>query len=163
MKKDLERKIEQAKDQKESIDKTFNKMKKKRPKHLDKLFHTEHNKAFDEINCLDCANCCKTTSPIFRDIDIKRISKKMKRSESDFIQSFLKKDEDGDWVLQSAPCPFLGVDNKCDIYEFRPQACAEYPHTDRKRMIQILDLTKKNVEICPAVAQIAVNVGKEFF
>ena len=30
---------------------------------------------FKKTDCLDCGNCCKTTSPIFTDKDIERISK----------------------------------------------------------------------------------------
>lgn len=154
-------KLNKAAEKKEEVTNCFKKLKKKRPKKLDDIFHELHNKAFAEIDCLVCANCCKTTSPIFRDIDIKRIAKKMRISESNFENNYLKMDEDGDWVLKGAPCPFLGHDNYCGIYDFRPQACREYPHTNRKKMIQILDLTIKNMEICPAVAQISLEVSEK--
>lgn len=143
---------------KEEISKKFKQYKKKRPKNLDDVFHDEHDKAFNDIDCLSCANCCKTTSPIFRDVDIARISKKLKMKQEHFEQQYLRKDEDGDWVLQSSPCHFLNADNTCFIYGIRPQACREYPHTDRKRMNQIMDLTLKNTEVCPAVARISLNV-----
>lgn len=143
------------------IKKVFDRFKKKRPKNLDDAFHAAHEKAFQHIDCLACANCCKTTSPIFRDVDIKRISKRLKMSEAMFQDSYLKMDYEGDWVLQQSPCHFLAPDNTCDIYEFRPQACREYPHTDRKRMIQILDLTRKNTEICPAVSEVVQQVIKD--
>lgn len=138
----------------EKLSKQFKAWKKKKPKDLDTRFHQKHEEAFSKIDCLECANCCKTTSPIFRDIDIKRIAKFERLSEKQFIQNYLKMDEDGDYVLKSSPCHFLGADNKCFIYEVRPLACREYPHTDRKNMHQILDLTAKNTEICPAVAKI---------
>lgn len=139
-------------------EKYIGKIKKKRPKNLDTLFHEAHENAFEEIDCLKCANCCKTTSPIFRDVDIQRISKKLKMSSEAFEKKYLRKDEDNDWVLQSAPCTFLMADNTCFIYDIRPQACREYPHTDRKRVIQIMDLTLKNAEICPAVSRILGEV-----
>jgi Fe-S-cluster containining protein len=133
----------------------FFKKNKLKGKKLDEVFHSEHDKTFREIDCLSCANCCKTTSPIFRDIDIKRISKSMKTSEKLFISNYLHMDSDGDYVLNEAPCTFLDLDtNKCSIYEIRPLACREYPHTDRKNMHQILDLTQKNMDICPAVVLI---------
>jgi len=154
-------KLNRAAEKKDEIANCFKRLKKKRPKKLDALFHELHNKAFAEINCLACANCCKTTSPIFRSVDIKRISKKMRVSQSEFENLYLKNDDDGDCVLKGAPCPFLGSDNYCNIYDFRPQACREYPHTNRKRMVQILDLTLKNTEICPAVAQISIEVSEK--
>ncbi|MDX2361802.1 MAG: YkgJ family cysteine cluster protein [Crocinitomicaceae bacterium] len=142
--------------------KAFKRIKKKNPKYLDDAFHELHDEAFAEIDCLNCGNCCKTTSPIFRDVDIKRIAKKLKMPIASFEKNFLRKDEDEDWVLISAPCHFLNEDNSCSIYDFRPQACREYPHTDRKKMSQILLLTQKNTEVCPAVAKISLEVIKKF-
>ena len=63
-------------------------------------------------------------------------------------------DEDNDYVLKSVPCTFLGEDNCCSIYEVRPKACREYPHTDRIKQYQLLKLTQKNVEVCPGVYDI---------
>ncbi|XOV67438.1 MAG: YkgJ family cysteine cluster protein [Fluviicola sp.] len=143
---------------KKEREKYIRKVKKKRPKNLDAVFHQEHDNAFEQIDCLKCANCCKTTSPIFRDVDIQRIAKKLKMTPEAFESAYLKTDEDGDWVLQTSPCTFLQPDNTCFIYDIRPQACREYPHTDRKRMIQIMDLTLKNAEICPAVSKILEKV-----
>lgn len=125
-----------------------------RDKELDSLFHEAHEEVFEEIDCLKCANCCKTTSPIFRDVDIKRLSKRLKVSTGYFIDQYLHLDEENDYVLNSSPCTFLMADNTCAVYEDRPLACREYPHTDRKKMKQILKLTLKNTEICPAVARI---------
>ena len=145
----------------EQRDKLFRALRKKKPKVLDNLFSENHEAVFEKMDCLTCANCCKTTSPIFRQIDVNRISKKMKISSREFESTYLKIDEDGDFVLKSAPCPFLGSDNECDIYEYRPQACREYPHTNRKRMVQVLELTKLNMEICPAVQEIVNRIEKQ--
>src|SRR5437763_15208591 len=82
-----------------------------------------HNEAFTKINCLECANCCKNYSPRFKTPDIKRISKHLKMKEGDFIETYLMLDEEGDYVARSAPCPFLGKDNYCTIYEQSPGEC----------------------------------------
>ena len=128
---------------------------------LDDLFHEKHEKAFQKIDCLSCANCCKTTSPIFRDVDIKRLAKHFRVKPAQFIDEHLQIDEDEDYVLKSSPCPFLLDDNKCSVYEDRPLACREYPHTNRKRMYQILPLTMKNTLICPAVSRIVEELREE--
>jgi len=65
-------------------------------------------------------------------------------------------------VLNSAPCPFLDSENYCLVYEDRPIACREYPHTNRKRFYQILDLTLKNTLICPAALQVAEGLAKKY-
>ena len=144
--------------EKKLISKEFKRLKAKKPKDLDNKFATLHDQVFRKIDCLECANCCKTTSPIFRDVDIKRISKRLKIKESELVKMYLKLDEECDYVLQSSPCTFLQDDNKCSIYEDRPLACREYPHTDRKNMHQILGLTEKNALICPAVAEIVITL-----
>ncbi len=130
------------------------KLKAKSPKDLDDKFRVLHDEAFQKIDCLDCGNCCKTTSPIFIDTDVDRIAKHLKMSPAAFSEKYLRTDEDNFQVLKTAPCSFLGEDNYCHIYEQRPRACREYPHTNRKRMSQILDLTLENTVICPAVEHI---------
>jgi Fe-S-cluster containining protein len=149
--------------QKSKENKEFlSRLKKKKPKDLDDQFHDLHIDTFDKIDCLTCANCCKTTSPIFYQKDIERVSKRLKMKAQDFINQYLHIDEDNDYVLNSTPCPFLDYENYCMVYEDRPTACREYPHTDRKRMYQILDLTHKNTIVCPAVLHI-VDELKEVY
>lgn len=140
--------------------KWIQKLKKTNHRELDKVFHQSHEQVFRKIDCLACANCCKTTSPIFRDVDIKRISKRLRIPISQFIERYLRIDEDQDFVLKSSPCTFLGDDNKCSIYDDRPLACREYPHTDRKNMYQILELTLTNSQICPAVHEIMNQIKR---
>ena len=135
----------------------FTKLKKKPPKHLDYLMQELHEEEFERTDCLKCANCCKTTGPLFTDKDIERISKHFKMKPQQFVEQFLRLDEENDYVLQNVPCTFLGADNYCSIYEVRPKACREFPHTDRKRFQQISNLTLKNVAICPA----AYNIVEE--
>jgi Fe-S-cluster containining protein len=117
-----------------------------------------HNEEFEKTDCLKCANCCKTTGPLFTDKDIRRIAKHFKMKAQEFVTAYLRIDEDNDYVLQSLPCPFLGADNYCGIYEVRPKACREFPHTDRKKFHQISSLTLKNVAICPAAYNIVENM-----
>ncbi len=132
----------------------YKRLTTKKTKGLDDLFHSLHKAAFEEIDCLQCANCCKTTSPMFTRKDVERIAKHKKMTEADFFKQYLRLDEDGDTVLKTAPCPFLGADNYCGIYEVRPKACREYPHTNRKDMHQILNTTYLNSLICPVVFEI---------
>ena len=82
---------------------------------------------FAEIDCTACANCCKTLGPDFKEADITRIAKYFKMKLPAFEAEFLQVDEDGDKVFKSMPCPFLGGDNLCSIYDVRPKACREFP------------------------------------
>ncbi|MCD8261039.1 MAG: YkgJ family cysteine cluster protein [Bacteroides sp.] len=78
------------------------------------------------------------------------------------VETYLRIDEDNDYVFKSMPCPFLGTDNYCCIYEDRPKACREYPHTDRKKFYQLYSLSIKNSTTCPAVLEILERLRKEF-
>jgi Fe-S-cluster containining protein len=138
----------------------FGKLARRPPKNLDDLFHTAHEAVFENTDCLTCANCCKTTSPIFYQRDIERAAKALRLKPGAFIDQYLRMDEEQDYVLKQAPCPFLDQDNYCSIYEDRPTACREYPHTNRKNMYQILDLTYRNTLVCPAVLKITEELKK---
>lgn len=157
MNKQLEQLAEKAKVNHKANKKFFAKLKKRPPKHLDALMVELHEDEFTRTDCLECANCCKTTGPLFTDKDIDRLAKLFKMKQQQFIETYLRIDEENDYVLQSVPCPFLGADNYCSVYDHRPKACREFPHTDRKKFQQISNLTLKNVAICPA----AYNIVEE--
>jgi Fe-S-cluster containining protein len=140
--------------------KFLERLKQKDVRRVDTVFHQAHDAVFENTDCLTCANCCKTTSPIFYHNDIDRISKFLKVKPGDFIAKYLRIDEDKDYVLKSSPCAFLDGENYCSIYEARPKACREYPHTNRKKMVQIMDLTHKNTLVCPAVLEMVERLKK---
>ncbi len=135
-------------------------LKKKDARAIDDVFHAVHEEVFAETDCLTCANCCKTTSPIFYQTDIERVSKSLRMKPGEFIDQYLRIDEDKDYVLKSSPCPFLDNENYCKVYDSRPKACREYPHTNRKKMVQITDLTYKNTLVCPAVLEMVERIKK---
>ncbi|WP_299430259.1 YkgJ family cysteine cluster protein [uncultured Maribacter sp.] len=140
--------------------KFFTKLKKKPPKNLDYVMQELHEEEFKKTDCLECANCCKTTGPLFTNTDVERIAKHFRQKPQKFIENYLRVDEDNDYVLQKVPCTFLGADNYCSIYNVRPKACREFPHTDRKKFQQISNLTMKNVVICPAAYNIVEQMKK---
>lgn len=141
--------------------KFFTKLKKRAPKNLDYVMEELHENEFETTDCLQCANCCKTTGPLFTNADVERIAKYFRQKPQKFIAEYLKIDEDNDYVLQQVPCAFLGVDNYCSIYDVRPKACREFPHTNRKKFQQISNLTLKNVAICPAAFNIVEEMKKQ--
>lgn len=138
----------------------FIKLKKKPPKDLDTTMQQLHLEVFNRTDCLQCANCCKTTGPLFTGPDIERIAKHLRMKPGRFIDKYLRVDEEKDQVLQELPCTFLDPDNRCSIYEQRPKACREFPHTNRKKFYQISTLTMKNVAICPAAFEIVEEMKR---
>lgn len=125
-----------------------------------KILPELHDEAFTKVNCLECANCCRNYSPRFKTPDIKRISRHLGMKESAFIETYLRLDEDGDYVVRSSPCPFLGSDNFCGIYDVRPSDCARYPYTDEDVLFKRPQLTLKNSTVCPAVYYVLEKLGE---
>ncbi|MFN3839400.1 MAG: YkgJ family cysteine cluster protein [Cyclobacteriaceae bacterium] len=136
------------------------KIKNKDSRRVDELFHRLHDEVFEQTDCLTCANCCKTTSPIFYQADIERAASVFRIKPGEFVTRYLRVDEDNDFVLKETPCPFLDSDNRCKIYDNRPKACREYPHTHRKKMVQIMELTYRNTLVCPAVLEMVERLKK---
>ena len=140
--------------------KRFYQKNKKKLESMDVQIHAFHAKVSAKINCLECANCCRSLGPRITDKDIERIAKALRIKSIDVISKYLKTDEDGDTVFKKMPCPFLGSDNFCSIYEDRPKACREYPHTDRKRFFQLYNLSVKNAYTCPIVFEVMEEIRK---
>jgi uncharacterized protein len=133
---------------------------KKKLEGMDLRVQALHDKVSSGTDCLKCANCCRSLGPRITDKDIERMAKALRMKATDVIKNYLRVDEDGDTVFQSMPCPFLGDDNYCSIYESRPKACREYPHTDRKRFYQIYNLSIKNAATCPIVYEVLEQLTK---
>jgi Fe-S-cluster containining protein len=126
-------------------------LKMKDERAVDRAARELHDEAFSIIDCIQCANCCKTVSPLFLKGDIHRIAKHLGMTESDFNSTYLRADEDGDLCLKTLPCPFLAEDGRCTIYEVRPKDCAEYPHTHKREFTTRTHLHAGNALSCPAV------------
>src|SRR3989339_1234068 len=120
--------------------KFLQRLKKNNPRNIDSLVQSLHEEVFNQINCLECANCCRNLGPLLTDKDISRIATALKMRPSDFTTKFLFLDEDRDYVFKSMPCPFIAEDNYCAIYDIRPKACREYPHTEQSGFIKRLHL-----------------------
>lgn len=134
--------------------KLIKQLKQKKDGELDSIINTADQRAFKKIDCLDCANCCKTTGPLFTNKDVSRIAKHLRMKPGQFVDEYLKIDEDNDYVLKQVPCAFLGSDNYCSIYDVRPKACSDYPLTGMRSQKKMLPLLMKNATICPAVEHI---------
>ena len=151
-----------AREAKDENQRFIKRMKKKLPGNLDEVVHALHDKAFEEFDCLSCANCCSSISPMMSDKDVERLATALKMKPSQVIEQYMHIDEEHDYVFNQAPCPFLMPDNYCSVYENRPKACREYPHTDRRRFGQLLSLTLKNCEVCPIVFRVVEGLKEKY-
>ena len=159
---DLKNHREKAKLARKRQHKFLDRIKKRPPKDLDQVVIGLDEEVFEEIDCLDCANCCSTISPTFTQKDIERIGKNLRMKPGEVVEKYLRVDEDNDFVLQSVPCPFLGSDNYCSIYEDRPRACRDYPHTGKRKFHLHIGITKKNTMVCPAAYRIVERLEETY-
>jgi uncharacterized protein len=151
---DLRAERDKALKAKKAQRKFLDRLKKNPPRDLDTQVMAADEAVFAEVDCLDCANCCSTISPIFTSKDVERIAGRLDLSPGKFMETYLRIDEDQDMVLQSSPCPFLEADKRCRIYEDRPKACREYPHTGQRKFHSHIEITQKNVLVCPAAFRV---------
>ncbi len=144
------------------LHKSIRQLAKINPRELDSVVHNLHEQAFSFYDCLDCANCCRSISPAISHNDVDGMARKLKMRPSEMVSRYLQIDGDGDFVFHAAPCPFIDADNYCSIYSHRPKACREYPHTDRSRFYQLLNLSLKNAGICPVVYAILMKLSNHY-
>ncbi len=131
------------------------------PDRIDALARELHEEVFARIDCTRCANCCKTIQPGFTDEDIARIAAHLGMSEETFIAAYLEIDpEEGNHRTKAAPCPFLGGDDRCTIYRVRPQACQEFPHTDKEGFTRRVYLHAENTLSCPVVYHVVKGLRR---
>lgn len=116
----------------------------------DELAGELHKQAFQIVDCTRCANCCKTMNIKFDDEDIDGIAGHLNMSVDEFIETYLAADdEDGHYIARQKPCPFLGEDDHCTIYD-RPTARREYPHTDKEGLVFRTMGVANSTLVCPA-------------
>ena len=68
-----------------------------------------NEEVWKEVDCLSCANCCKTMTPTFTPTDIKRISAHLNTTPKEFKEKWLHYDKkDNDW-LNKFVCNAVGI------------------------------------------------------
>jgi len=127
------------------------KLGKTPPRGLAKLVSSLEVEVWKDVDCLSCANCCKTMSPTYSQADIKRIARHFNQTPAAFAKKWLRKDRIGDILNKTEPCQFLNLeDNKCSIYAIRPADCSGFPHLRKTKMVDYIHIHKQNIEYCPA-------------
>ena len=138
--------------------KKLRRLKRLSDQELDQRFEIENEKAFKKIDCLSCANCCITKGPTFSKKDINRIAKHQNLSPQEFSDKHLKINKDGNYALNQTPCLFLEADNKCGIYDIRPEPCASYPYLNKRNVSQLFPYFEAHVSTCLIVEEVIREV-----
>ena len=137
----------------------LSRLEKQPPRGLDIMTADADKQVWKELNCLDCANCCKTMSPTYTKKDVQRIASHLGMTEKAFREKWLYKDKTGDWMNKKQPCQFLDLStNMCNIYSVRPSDCAGFPHHTKKKMVDYMHMYKQNIEYCPATYRVVEKI-----
>jgi Fe-S-cluster containining protein len=119
---------------------------------VDRIALKLHQEAFSIVDCTRCANCCRTMRIVITDEDIPRIAGHLGLAPDEFISTYLEWDEkEGCYLIKTTPCPFLGADSKCTIYDVRPENCRGYPFTDKPYFASRTIAHANSAVVCPAV------------
>ncbi|MBZ5606677.1 MAG: YkgJ family cysteine cluster protein [Acidobacteriia bacterium] len=107
-----------------------------------------------QIDCTQCANCCRVAEAGIKDRDIETLVKFLGVSPDEFRRDYTQRNQDDELILKrtEAGCVFL-KDNLCTVYEARPRSCATFPNLVRgdgsidSRMWRLID----RAAYCPIV------------
>jgi len=104
----------------------------RRHRHSDRRLQRIAEQIEDQIDCTQCANCCRVTEIAIQDRDIEKLTKFLGVSRAEFLRDYSMRAEDGELILKrdEKGCVFLDG-NLCSVYEARPQNCAKFPHLVR--------------------------------
>lgn len=127
-------------------------IKRNRPGRLQQIAAKATENVWEGIDCLSCANCCKSMSPTYTSTDIKKIASFLNMSTHEMKERWLKKERGtGNWINKSKPCQFLDPQtNFCKVYDVRPADCAGFPHLTKKWFINYVHVHQQNLDECPA-------------
>ena len=143
---------ENAKDQDDENYRFLRSLKMRSPKKVDRIALELHQEAFGIVDCTKCANCCRTLQIVVTDKDVPMIARHLNMAVEEFVAAYLERDvEDGGYRIKTTPCPFLGADNLCTIYDVRPEKCRGYPFTDKPGFVSMTMTHANNAVVCPAV------------
>ena len=85
-----------------------------------------------QIDCAECANCCKVATARLIDRDIPKLARHLGVTPAVFLRDYTQQSPEEGLVLRrtSEGCVFL-EGNLCSVYEARPHTCQDFPHTVR--------------------------------
>jgi len=124
---------------------------------LDSQFSKLHKELFANYDCSKCANCCRTYNVVLDKDEVKKISKFLKTTESEFMTKYLvlaDTDDEKQYKFKHKPCSFLDNDGRCQIEDCKPNNCKDYPFTDQPDRLLSMFSVIDHASVCPVVFEI---------
>ena len=116
-----------------------------------------------QLDCLACGRCCRFLQVVVDDKDIKRLAHRLGILPREVLHKYVNTAPDGTSHLNSIPCPFLLQDNRCSVYEDRPQSCRDFPYlhagATRSRLLTLLEY----ISLCPIIFNVWDQMKRELW
>jgi Fe-S-cluster containining protein len=115
--------------------------------HSDRILRRIAEGIEEQIDCTQCANCCRVATVKLSERDIERLARNFRITPAAFIAKYTTDSEEEGTILrrtEEAGCVFLDG-NACTVYDARPETCQRFPHMVRgngsiaSRMWQFID------------------------
>lgn len=118
---------------------------------MDKVVRDTTDAVWKQIDCTKCANCCRTLQVVVDDTDIARLAARFGVPAKQFARRYVAVAADRVRHIAASPCPFLGDDNRCTVYEDRPRACRDFPYLHDTHFVSRTLTMIDNTAACPIV------------
>jgi hypothetical protein len=130
---------------------------------IDSKVRELYHEVSSQIDCTQCANCCRVVRPVLQAADVKRLARHQSQSVEEFRSRYLEADEEGEGeVFGVLPCPFLRA-SRCAVYDQRPRDCRSFPHLHKRQFVFRLNQAFSNCSICPIVFNVYEGLKREFW
>jgi Fe-S-cluster containining protein len=115
--------------------------------HSDRILRRVAEGVEEQIDCTQCANCCKVATAVLAERDVERLAKHLRIPRERFLAEYTMESEEEGRILkrtEEAGCVFLDG-TTCTVYDARPETCQRFPHMVRgsgsiaSRMWQFVD------------------------
>jgi Fe-S-cluster containining protein len=101
--------------------------------HSDRILRRIAERVEEQIDCTQCANCCRVATARVTERDVERLAKFLRIKPVRVMADFVVESEEEGYVLrrdEQSGCVFLNG-KECTVYEARPESCQRFPHVVR--------------------------------
>jgi uncharacterized protein len=115
--------------------------------HADRILRRIAEGIEEQIDCTQCANCCKVATVKITERDVERLARHLRIPAARFVAEYTVECEEEGRILrrsEESGCAFLDG-RECTVYDARPDTCQRFPHVVRgagsiaSRMWQFVD------------------------
>ncbi len=114
--------------------------------HSDRILRRIAEGIEEQIDCTQCANCCKVATAQVSERDVERLARYLRIKPAQFLAEYTTQSDEEGTILRrtESGCVFLSG-TECTVYDARPETCQRFPHLVRgagsivSRMWQFID------------------------